>query len=93
MEFHPEELFSAPGGWESARIFLLAAVAFGILGFVDLLADTDTTVRVILALGMGIGGIAELLSTHRRRLAGVTRLVAIAILLSALGTSLLSLVS
>jgi len=93
MEFHLGELFSAPGGWESARIFLLAAVAFSIFGGIELLFNSGTSFSVVLALSMGIGGIAELLPTHRRSLASVLRIVAIAILLSVVVMSLVSLVS
>jgi len=92
MEFHFEELFSEPGGWESARIFLLAAVAFSVFGGIELLSNSGTSVSVILALGMSIVGIAELLPTHRRRLASVLRIVAIGILLTVVVMSLVSLV-
>ncbi|WP_135851970.1 hypothetical protein [Halorussus salinus] len=94
MEIHPEELFSAPGGWEDAKYSVLNSLVFlGLYAYSELRYDGGLDTMLAIGVAVGVAGITELLPTNRRLLASVLRVVAIGSLVALLLRSVFIFVS
>jgi len=94
MEIHPEELFSAPGGWEDARYSILNSLFFlGLYAYFELLYDSGLDMMLAIGVAVGVAGVTELLPTNRRLLASVLRVIAIGSLTALLLRSVFTFVS
>jgi hypothetical protein len=94
MEIHPEELFSAPGGWEDAKYSILNSLFFlGLYAYFELLHDSGIDMMLAIGVAVGLAGITELLPTNRRLLASVLRVIAVGSLVAFLLRSVFIFVS
>jgi|GEM_PF-3320288 len=88
------QLFSAPSGWENARVSIFGSLAFfAIYAFSEFLANGGMIEMLVIGAAVGTSGVAETLPEGQWRAASVLRLLALGMLVAVLVTSLLSLVS
>ena len=88
------EIFSESRGWEIARIQLGSSLAFfSIYAYFEFLHSSGLAAMLVLGLGSGISGVAEMLPKGRRYFASVLRIIAIGILVALVVLSLHRLVS